>query len=190
MPLPPFTLTGVDFDGPFVTLNGKQLSKSYLALFVRFTTKAIHLELTSCFSSQSCFADVRQFCARRGAPARTHSDNGINLVGIKNELRQLQMNLTKKFGKKSMPNAADEIGIIWTTIPPGAPLFGGHWKSGVEVAKSHLRRVMGNNVLTYEEISSLLCDIEAILNTRPLLPISTDVLDLRVLTSAMMVTGK
>ena len=100
------------------------------------------------------------------------------------------MNLTKKFGKQSMPNAADEIGVIWTTIPLGAPHFGGLWESGVEVAKSHLRRVMGNNVLTYEELSSLLCDIEAILNSRPLLPISTDVLDLRVLTSAMMVKGK
>ena len=45
--------------------------------------------------------------------------------------------------------------------------------------------ISGNNVLTYEELSTLLCDIEAILNSRPLLPISTDVLDLRTLTSAM-----
>ena len=68
-------------------------------------------------------------------------------------------------------------------IPPGAPHYGGLWESGVKLAKAHLRRVMGNNVLTYEELSTLLCDIEAIL-------ISTDVLDLRTLTPAMMVTGK
>ena len=59
-PSPPFTHTDVDFAGPFVTLNGKQLSKSYLALFVCFTTKAIHLELTSGLSSQSCTAALRR----------------------------------------------------------------------------------------------------------------------------------
>ena len=103
---------------------------------------------------------------------------------------QLQMNLTKKFGKQSMPSAADEIGITWTMIPPRAPHFGGLWESSVKLAKSHLRRVMGNNVLTYEELSTLLCDIEAILNSRPLLPISTEVLDVRTLTPAMTVKGK
>ena len=89
-----------------------------------------------------------------------------------------------------MSNAADEIGINWTMIPPGAPHFGGLLESGVEFAKSHLRRVMGNNDLTHEELSTLLCDIEAILNSRPLLPISTNFLDLRTLTPALMVTGK
>ena len=101
----------MDFAGPFVTLNGKQLSKSCLALFICFTTKAIHLELTSGLSSQSCTAALRRYCARRGAPARMYSDNGLNFVGTKNELRQLQMNLPKKFGTQSMPSAADEIGI-------------------------------------------------------------------------------
>ena len=67
---------------------------------------------------------------------------------------------------------------------PGAPHFGGFWESGVKLAKSHLQRVMGNNV------STSLCDIEAILNARPILPISTDVLNLRTLTPAMSVTGK
>ena len=58
-----------------------------------------------------------------------------------------------------MPNAADEIGITWTMISPGAPHFGELWESGVKFTKSHLRRVMGNNVLTLEDFSSLLCNI-------------------------------
>ena len=106
---------------------------------------------------QFCTAALRRFCVRRGAPARMYSDTGLNFVGTKNELRQHQMNLTKKFGKESMLYAADKIGISWAMIPPG--------ESGVNLAKSHLRRVMGNNVLTYEELSSLLCDNEAILNS-------------------------
>ena len=74
--------------------------------------------------------------------------HGLNFVGTKNALRQLQMNLTKMFGKESTPNAADEIGITWTMIPPGAPHFGGLRESGAKLSKSHLRRVAGNNVLT------------------------------------------
>ena len=63
----------MDFAGPFVTLNGKQVSKSYLALFVCFTTKAAYLELTSGLSAQYCTAALRRFQARRGAPARMPS---------------------------------------------------------------------------------------------------------------------
>ena len=68
-----------------------------------------------------------------------------------------------------MPNAADEIRISWTMISPGAPYFGGLRESGVKLANSHLRRVKGNNVLTYEVLSTLLCDNKAILKPRPLL---------------------
>ncbi|XP_049317714.1 uncharacterized protein LOC125780126 [Bactrocera dorsalis] len=46
---PPFTTTGVDFAGPFQIkasmLRSPTLMKGYVAVFVCFTTKAVHLEL-------------------------------------------------------------------------------------------------------------------------------------------------
>ena len=69
-----------------------------------------------------------------------------------------------------MSNAEDEIRNKWTMIPH----FGGLEKFEVKNAKSHLRRATVNNVVTYEELCTLLCYIEAILRSRLLLPISTD----------------
>ena len=70
-------------------------------------------------------------------------DNRMNFTGPKNEQRQIQMYLTKKFGKESKQFAAVEIGIFWTMISPGAPHFSRLWESGGKLAKSHLKRVMG-----------------------------------------------
>lgn len=59
-------------------------------------------------------------------------------------------------------------GITWHFIPPSAPHFGRLWESGVRSIKLHLRRVLGNSVLTFEELYTVLTQIDAILNSRPL----------------------
>jgi hypothetical protein len=191
-PSPPFTHTGVDFGGPFCVrgAKGENTSKAYLALFVCFTTKALHLELVSSLSAQACIAAFRRFAARRGAPSHMYSDNGTNFTGARRELALLQSILEQKFGRNSMPNAAAELGSTWSTIPPGSPHWGGLWEAGIKSAKTHLRKIMGKNVLTFEEFTTVLCDIESVLNSRPLVQLSDDVKDLRALTPGMLVTGK
>lgn len=66
--------------------------------------------------------------------------------------------------------------VLWRFIPPHAPHFGGLWEADVRSVKHHLRRVLGSHTLTYEEFSTLLCRIEACLNSRPISPL-TDTLD-------------
>ena len=68
--------------------------------------------------------------------------------------------------------------------PPAAPHFGGIWEAAVKSTKYHIRRVLGDNTLTYEEFSTLLCQIEACLNSRPLTPLSDDPSDVQPLTPA------
>lgn len=72
--------------------------------------------------------------------------------------------------------------ITWKTIPPNAPHFGGIWEAGVKSVKSVLKRVYKSASLTIVEFSTLLCQIEAILNSRPLFAHSNDPQDLEVLT--------
>ncbi|XP_076658785.1 uncharacterized protein LOC143362467 [Halictus rubicundus] len=79
--------------------------------------------------------------------------------------------------------------ISWRFIPPGAPHFGGIWEAGVKSVKGHLKRVLGDQTLTYEEFSTLLCQIEACLNSRPLAPISDDPDDLDYLTPGHFLVG-
>ena len=66
-------------------------------------------------------------------------------------------------------------------FPPSAPHYGGLWEAGVKSVKHHLKRV-GEHILTFEELSIVLVEIEACLNSRPLGPLSSDLNDLPALT--------
>ncbi|KAJ8728238.1 hypothetical protein PYW08_016623 [Mythimna loreyi] len=50
----------------------------------------------------------------------------------------------------------------------------GLWEAGVKSTKHHLKRVIGNSTLTFEEMTTLLCQIEACLNSRPIAQISSN----------------
>ncbi|XP_024886568.1 uncharacterized protein LOC112464032, partial [Temnothorax curvispinosus] len=62
----------------------------------------------------------------------------------------------------------------WEFNPSGASHMGGKWEAVVKSVKFHLRRTIGETVLTTEELTTLLTQIEAILNSRPLEPLSDD----------------
>ncbi|GBN32396.1 hypothetical protein AVEN_181167-1 [Araneus ventricosus] len=91
-----------------------------------------------------------------------------------NELRKILKNL---FNKESTGKIEDFIaseGIVWHFNTPATPHFGGLWEAGAKSLKSHLKRVVGNTVLTHEEFSTLLTQVEAVLNSRPLCNLSSD----------------
>ncbi|XP_070143582.1 uncharacterized protein [Drosophila kikkawai] len=77
------------------------------------------------------------------------------------------------------------IGII----PPRAPHFGGLWEAAVKSAKYHFYRVVGASVLAIDELRTLAYEISAILNSRPLCPISEKAESLDVLTPAHFLKG-
>lgn len=80
-------------------------------------------------------------------------------------------------------------GIEWHLIPPYAPHFGGLWERGVKSVKTHLKRVIGEQRLTYEELYTVLTKKEACLNSRPLHPLSSDPNDLTPLTPGHFLIG-
>ncbi|XP_061711692.1 uncharacterized protein LOC133520988 [Cydia pomonella] len=59
-------------------------------------------------------------------------------------------------------------GTTWHFIPPRAPNFGGLWEAGIKSTKFHIKRVIGESTLTYEEMATLLSQVEACLNSRPI----------------------
>jgi len=177
-PAPPFDRTGVDFAGPFVTRQGytrkPTLIKTYAAVFICMCTKAVHIELCSSLSTDDFMATLKRFVARRGCPSHIYSDNGTNFLGAREEIRELQALTESKSTKKEVANFAAVNNIQWHHTPPRAPHFGGLWEAAVKSMKSLLRKNLKPHSLRYEELYTLLTEIEAILNSRPLSPLHSD----------------
>ncbi|KAG5876046.1 hypothetical protein JTB14_031573 [Gonioctena quinquepunctata] len=153
-------------------------------------TKAVHLELVSALSTEAFLLTLKRFISRRGIPAVIHSDNATNYVGARNHLRELREFFAKSQLSESLKVFAAETGFDWKFIPPRSPHWGGLWEAAVKGAKRHLYRIIGNSQLTFEELSTVLAQIEAILNSRPLCPISSDPKDLEVLTPGHFLIGR
>lgn len=181
----PFLHTGVDHCGPYDLRasegRGIRTYKGYIAVFVCLTVKAVHVECVDGLTTDAFLAAFRRFVSRRGLPSDVYSDNGTNFVGAANEIER-QFNQTIHQNEEAVAEKFTEESINWHFIPPGSPLFGGLWEAGVKSVKYHLRRIIGESKLTFEEMHTFLCQIEACLNSRPLCAINSDPTDLTALT--------
>lgn len=187
-----FTHTGIDYAGPIDLRmskgRGTSSYKGYISIFVCLSTKAIHLEAVSDLTSNGFIAAYRRFVSRRGLPAHVYSDNGTNFVGAVKILRKSHEACLLKV-KADIIHNATQNNTEWHFIPASSPHFGGLWEAGVKSLKHHLRRTIGNSKLTYEELSTVLTQIEACLNSRPLAPLTTDPNDLTALTPGHFIVG-
>lgn len=171
VPARPFFNSGVDYAGPInirtTKGRGHRAYKGYICLFICMATRAIHLEVVSDMTTQAFLAAFKRFVWRREHCAHIWSDNGTTFVGASKELKEIVTI------EKSAAEHLENSGTKWHFIPPRAPNFGGLWEAGIKSTKFHLKRVIGDASLTYEELSTLLCQVEACLNSRPLSVIDT-----------------
>lgn len=191
---PPFYNCGVDYAGPILIKTkkgrGARLIKSYICVFICLVTKAIHLELVSALSTEEFLSAFRRFISRRGQPLNIYSDNGTNFVGAKSELSELKDFITNDSTHCHITKKLLDYGTSWHFIPARSPHFGGIWEAGVKSVKFHLKRILGNAYFVYEELYTFLTQIEAVLNSRPLCPLSNDPDDMDPLTPAHFLIGR
>lgn len=191
----PFANCGLDYAGP-ITLKfnpgrGTKTTKGYIALFVCMATKAYHLEAVSDMTSDAFVAALRRFVARRGVPFCIFSDHGSNFVGAKRKLSELQNISRFNQNNPDILNFISKTSIKWKMIPPASPHFGGLWEAGIKAVKFHLKRVIGQNILTFEELTTVLSQIEAVLNSRPLIKANeSDISSLDILTPSHFLHGE
>ncbi|EZA47680.1 hypothetical protein X777_15428 [Ooceraea biroi] len=189
-----FLHCGVDYAGPVLVRasagRGIPSRKAYVAVFICLATKAVHLDLVSDYSTPAFIGAFSRFCARRGLPASMYSDNGTTFIGADKELT-IAYKTALRDPNFLNQTAADHI--EWHFIPPSAPHFGGLWESGVKSVKHHLRRVLSSHTLTFEEtfeeLTTVLCNIESCLNSRPLAALTDTLDDYECLTPGHFLVG-
>jgi hypothetical protein len=162
--------------------------KAYVALFVCLATKAIHLELVGDHTAKSFKNCLKRMMARRGIVANLYSDNGTNFVGTDRELKETYF-LLQQDKVDSIKCFLADRSINWHFIPPHSPHMGGIWEAGVKSCKHHFKRIVGNALLRYEELYTLLTLIESCLSSRPITPMSNDPHDLEALTPGHFLIG-
>ncbi|XP_015121182.1 uncharacterized protein LOC107043969 [Diachasma alloeum] len=187
-----FSNTGVDYAGPVSIKTwkgrGHKTQKDWLVIFICMATSALYLEAATDYSADGFIAAYQRFVNRRGRCRNLFSDCGTNFVGADKELKRLFSAGSKEF--QHLTAVCLQDGTRWSFNPPGAPRFGGKWETAVKSVKYHLSRTIRNTTLTFEELSTLLTQIEAVLNSRPLQALSEDPDDVLCLTPGHFLIGE
>ncbi|GBM91350.1 hypothetical protein AVEN_7002-1 [Araneus ventricosus] len=108
--------------------------------------------------------------------------------GSNSDLKRLQSMFSRP--PKPLANYLTNEQVTWTFIPPRSPNFGGLWEAGVKSFKHHLKRTVGNSRLTIEQFLTIVIQIEGILNSRPLTPLSSDPDNFEILTPGHFLIGR
>ena len=110
-------------------------------------------------------------------------DNASTYVAAAKDLEQL-------FASPKLEEALSSRGIKWQFIPKRAPWYGGFWERIIGLTKTTIRKVLGRSFITLEALQTLVVEIEAVLNDRPLTYLSADVDDPEPLTPSHLLYGR
>ena len=167
---PPFSHVGVDYFGPFQVKQGRALVKRYGCVFTCMTVRAIHIEVSHSLTTDSFLCALRRFISRRGKPIKIYSDCGTNFVGA---AKVLQDN-SNHFDHERVQNFLSEREIEWSFNPPTASHMGGAWERMIRSIRRILTALMTTQTLTDEVLTTLMAEVEGIINSRPLVPVTMD----------------
>ena len=170
---PPFAHTGLDHAGTVYCIDNPG-KKFYILLFTCAVTRAIHLELTDSLNFQDCLLAVRRFIGRRGMPTMFQSDNAKTFVSASQEI-------TKIYGTQAPK---------WSFIVPRSPWWGGYWERLVKSAKQSMKKILGASSITKSELITLLDEIEAGINSRPLFYVSDESVEYKILSPSHFLLGR
>ena len=161
---PPFSKIGMDFFSPLEVKQGRSMVKRYGVVFVCMTSKAIHIEVASSLDTDACINAIRRFIARRGQVKQIRSDNGSNLVGAAKEMRKaIDMWNQTKIHEYLLQKHVD-----WKFNPPAGSHFGGIWERQIRSIRKIMFALSKEQTMNDDCLQTVLCEVEAIINSRPI----------------------
>ena len=178
--VPPFTHTGLDCFGPFAVSLGRKSYKRYGVIFTCMSSRAVHIEVASNLSTDSFINSLRRFICRRGNVRTITCDNGTNFVGAAKELRDA----LKDWNSSQIAEILKQRNIEWYFNTPTASHHGGAFEREIRSVRKTLASMLATQPvkLNDDELCTLLCEVEAILNNRPLTEFSSSPQDFTALT--------
>ncbi|XP_052787345.1 uncharacterized protein LOC128222405 [Mya arenaria] len=193
-PAPPFTYVGVDVFGPWnvvtrKTRGGQSTNKRWAVLFTCLTIRAVHVELVEEMSSSAFINALRRFISIRGNVLQFRSDRGTNFVGATSDLGVDAVNIEDQRVKGLL----EEKGTTWVFNPPHASHMGGVWERMIGVVRRALDSILTGHKLqnlTHDVLATLMAEVCAIVNARPLVPVSHDAEAPEILSPSMLLTQK
>jgi len=169
-----FSNVGIDYAGPLMVKDiyndSTNMYKSYICLITCAATRNVHIELCPRMDAPCLIRLLKRFIGRRGIFDMAISDNFKTFVG------------------KELGEFLTSTGITWKNILDKSPWWGAFYERLIRIIKEALRKCLGNAKLTYEELETVLVEIEAVINSRPLTYINEEVDD--ALTPSHMVIGR
>ena len=174
----PFEYTGLDYLGPFYIKiysedsNQPTVKKVWVCLFTCLAVRAIHLELIEDLSTQEFLLGLRRFIARRGMPRQIVSDNAKQ---FKTASVVLNRAWSEVLSSSEVNDYVVKQGIHWKIIVDLAPWMGGFYERLVGLTKRALCKTIGMRSLTERQLSTILTEVEAVVNSRPLVYVDSDI---------------
>ncbi|XP_026003932.1 uncharacterized protein LOC113009687 [Astatotilapia calliptera] len=189
---PPFSYVGIDVFGPWSvasrrTRGGLASSKRWAVMFTCMSTRAVHLEIIEGMDTSSFINALRRFFSVRGPAKQLRSDCGTNFTGASRELG---------FDKRipcdpRVKSFLNDHGCSWVFNPPYSSHMGGSWERMIGVARKILDSQLaqlGSRPLTHDVLITFMAEVAAIINARPLVPVSSDPDVPCILTPATLLT--
>ena len=163
---PPFTFVGVDHSGPYVIQDGEVAEKGYVALYTCLSTRMCHLELQKGLTTSSFIDATRRMIARRGWPQKIFSDSHLTFKRAAKDLKARFNDLDWQKVMRSLTPSFQPL--EWYFSAPHAPWWGGVYERMVGLMKQRMLTSFRSARLTYEGFATVLTEVEACLNSRPL----------------------
>ena len=177
---PPFTFTGIDFAGPLYLRDSDE--KLWICLFTCAVVRAVHLEVVTSLSAQSFIRCFSRFVSRRGLPSMLITDNAKTFKSAKQILKST-------LDDPTVQGYLLNHQVQWNFNLERAPWWGGFFERLIGLMKRHLKKSIGQARMSYDEMLTLVVEVEAILNSRPLTYISTEE-TMEPLTPSHLITGQ
>ena len=175
---PTFTFVGVDCFGPFVVKRARSLVKRYGVMFTCLAIRAVHIEVIHSLDTNSFLHALRRFIARRSQPEVIRSDNGGNFVSGEREIRAA----IEEWNQQKIQRFLVQQNINWLFNPPSGSHHGGVWERCIRTARKLLVALLKQQTVDDECLATVMCEVESIMNSRPLTKVSDDPMDLEALT--------